>query len=250
MEYCGDVTLERIFKSAPQNQIENYYINAIDLLLALQLSPVNSSCIVSTRAFDRQKFLFEHEFHFCLQLITNYYNHTLAASEKMIFDVLAKTLVDELSRQPFVFVHRDFQSSNLLVNNQEELIVIDFQDARMGTAMYDLVSLVEDVYVLLQPELKRKIIEYYRVSAQQKSLSIPIHEFSWIYDLAVIQRKLHDAGAFVYCFENFGNNKYMLYIEPVVQQALEVMSKYPIFARPYELLTMLSHASAAKKQNR
>jgi hypothetical protein len=42
-----------------------------------------------------------------------------------------------------------------------EQIVIDFQDARMGTPLYDLVSLLEDCYYQINEANKKELIEYY-----------------------------------------------------------------------------------------
>ena len=42
--------------------------------------------------------------------------------------------------------HRDFHSRNLMPHGGE-LVWIDFQDARMGPATYDLASLLRDSYV-------------------------------------------------------------------------------------------------------
>jgi len=43
-------------------------------------------------------------------------------------------------------MHRDFQSKNLMIKN-EQIFVIDFQGARLGPPSYDLASLLFDPYV-------------------------------------------------------------------------------------------------------
>ncbi|MBL7994430.1 phosphotransferase [bacterium] len=247
LENCGNHTLEIWLKNAPHGMVERMYEGAIDLLLAVQTLPPDPSGVVSKRFFDKEKFRFEHDFHLCQKLITNYFGYTLSGSEKKILDQFYETISDELSTLPFVFVHRDFQSSNLIYK-KEELVIIDFQDARMGLALYDLVSLIEDVYVTLDKDLKNKLINYYKSAARSKHIPNPSDQnFSWIYDLTTVQRKLHDAGAFAFCFENFGNIKYLPYINTVFQHALDVMSRYTIFSEPYDLLTMISHANPTKK---
>ena len=60
----------------------------------------------------------------------------------------------ELKLKNDVFVHRDFHVSNLmLVNNQIGLI--DSQDALIGNKAYDLASLIDDVR-LKTPKLLKK----------------------------------------------------------------------------------------------
>ncbi|MBL7959498.1 phosphotransferase [bacterium] len=247
LENCGKQTLEILLRNAPHRMIERMYEGAIDLLLALQTLPPDPAGIVSKRLFDKEKFSFEFDFHVCQKLITNYFEHVLSDSEKYILQVFFETIIHELATQPLVFAHRDFQSSNLILK-ENDLVLLDFQDARMGLALYDLVSLVEDVYVTLETDLKNEVISYYKYAARSKHIPIPSDaNFSWIYDLTTLQRKLHDAGAFVFCFENFGNIKYLPYINSVFQHALDVMSRYTIFSEPYDLLTMISHANRTKK---
>lgn len=246
MEDCGNCTLETAVTAVSQADIYDYYKRAIDLLLTIQTSAPMRSSIVSTRFFDKAKFVFEYDFHVREKLIQNYFKHRILDTDKKILDVLFDPIIQELSAQPFVMVHRDFQSSNLLLMNRE-LVIIDYQDARMGLALYDLVSLIEDVYVHLPLNLKSSLIEYYIDSALRLHIPIPSKDsFYWIYDLTTIQRKLHDAGAFAFCFENFANVKYLAYIDTVFQQALDVISRYTIFDSPYELLTMISHADRTK----
>ena len=57
-----------------------------------------------------------------------------------------------LAGQPRVLVHRDYHSRNLMVAG-ERLGVIDFQDALMGPATYDLASLLRDAYIALDEAL-------------------------------------------------------------------------------------------------
>ena len=45
-------------------------------------------------------------------------------------------------RGPRVLCHRDFHSFNLIIDPRRRFRIIDHQDARMGPASYDLVSLL------------------------------------------------------------------------------------------------------------
>ena len=55
---------------------------------------------------------------------------------------------EHLAGQPRVFTHRDYHSRNLMADGLR-LGVIDFQDALMGPATYDLASLLRDAYIAL-----------------------------------------------------------------------------------------------------
>lgn len=250
IEDCGEITLERLAKDSSDTDTEKIYLRILDILLSIQSCTSDFSSVVSTRFFDREKFLFEYDFHICGLLIKGFLQYSLTETEKNILDDFYLQLASELSELPHVMVHRDFQSSNLIYTNNS-WVVIDYQDARMGLAIYDLVSVIEDAYVNLAPQSKKRLCTYYLESARLKGLPVPPDDrFSRLYDLTIIQRKLHDAGAFFFCFQNFGNTKYLAYINHVLQQALDVMSRYGEFGRPVELLTMISHAYLTQKQTR
>jgi N-acetylmuramate 1-kinase len=63
---------------------------------------------------------------------------------KRTFAILANAAL----AQPQVIVHRDFHSRNLmLLVDEQEQGVIDFQDAVIGADTYDLISITRDAYV-------------------------------------------------------------------------------------------------------
>ncbi len=55
-------------------------------------------------------------------------------------------LIENVEAQPKVGMHRDYHSRNLMLQN-DQLKVIDFQDAVLGPVTYDAVSLLRDCYV-------------------------------------------------------------------------------------------------------
>jgi aminoglycoside/choline kinase family phosphotransferase len=56
-------------------------------------------------------------------------------------------LVQSALEQPVVFVHRDYHSRTLMVTQNNNPGILDFQDAVIGPVTYDLVSLLRDCYV-------------------------------------------------------------------------------------------------------
>ena len=76
------------------------------------------------------------------------------------FKKIINNLTTKLKLKNKVFVHRDFHVSNLmLVNNQ--IGVIDSQDALIGNKAYDLASLIDDVRLKTSKSLKKKIYNFY-----------------------------------------------------------------------------------------
>ena len=56
------------------------------------------------------------------------------------------------------FIHRDFQSRNILVS-QGRIGVIDWQGGRLGPLEYDLASLLIDPYVSIPHPVRDKIFQ-------------------------------------------------------------------------------------------
>lgn len=237
MEDCGERSLDRVLSSGDTDK-ETLYRAAIALLLTIQKLKPLPDCIASQRYFDTEKFMFEFDFHILQNVIGKYFNHDLGKEEAEILKTDYQHIAYTLSSQVNVFVHRDFQSSNLLLNDRGGLTVVDFQDARMGVPLYDLVSLLEDAYVSLTPGQKERLIRYYLSHADESIIPPALREqFQKVYDWTLIQRKWHDAGAFVFCFENVGNKKYLPYIPKAVERALSVMKRYDVFSRSHRILS-------------
>ena len=72
-------------------------------------------------------------------------------------------LIEALASEPRVLCHRDYHSRNLMLHD-EQLYIIDFQDARMGPDTYDLVSLLRDSYVDLPEQTVDELIAYFLAS--------------------------------------------------------------------------------------
>jgi hypothetical protein len=94
-----------------------------------------------------------------------------------------------------------------------EKIIIDFQDARMGIPQYDLVSLLEDCYYKVNGENKVKLIKYY-----YENLPESVHgqkDFSHFMELycdMLVQRVFKALGSFAYIYKTRKDERYLKYI--------------------------------------
>ena len=110
-----------------------------------------------------------------------------------------ETIAKELSAEPRGFTHRDYQSRNLMVLPSGEQAIIDFQDALLGPRQYDLVALLRDSYVELSPEFVEAMVRRYLARlAEEGGPRLDEHEFRETFDVLTVQRKLKDAGRFVF----------------------------------------------------
>jgi aminoglycoside/choline kinase family phosphotransferase len=103
--------------------------------------------------FDNKKLMWEVEF-----TLEHFYRQHLKReiSEKDLRTITRSfsEICDFLAEQPTVLTHRDFHSRNIMAvpgnGGEDRLVMIDFQDARMGPPQYDLASLLKDSYYQLE----------------------------------------------------------------------------------------------------
>ena len=94
------------------------------------------------------------------------------------------------------FLFRDFQSRNIIVNN-DEVYFVDFQGGMQGGLSYDVASLLWQAKAELSNEWKEQLVKYY-IDEVQKLLPTPMDEakFSNQYNGFVLLRLLQVLGAY------------------------------------------------------
>ena len=107
------------------------------------------------------------------------------------FRKITRKLASNLKLNNNVFVHRDFHISNLMLANNQ-IGVIDSQDALIGNKAYDLASLIDDVRLETSTNLKNKIYNFY-IKKQKK---LDIHKFKNDFEILSILRNLKIIGIF------------------------------------------------------
>ena len=101
----------------------------------------------------------------------------------------------EVLRQPQgYFVHRDFHSRNIMFAGQGKVYVIDYQDALIGSIMYDLASLLNDVYVKFDREKIVELVLEFKILKGIKNISD--ETFIRWFDFMAMQRHIKILGIF------------------------------------------------------
>ena len=193
LEDLGDRTLHKALAETPLESWVAPYERAIDLLVAVheRCAELPESSIVRRRLFNRELLAWELD-HFRRWGLEALFDERSAA-ERLVLREAFESIVDAIEAMPLGFVHRDYQSKNLMVSPSEELTLIDFQDALVGPRAYDLVALLCDSYVSIEPSLQLAMIDRY---AALRCIDVDAlrAEFRWL----TLHRKLKDAGRFVF----------------------------------------------------
>lgn len=222
LEDCGDTTLEKLLPQAPVQEKEKWYQQAIDLLVELQdcTTTNQSDCIALQRSFDET--LFNWEFNHFLQYGMEARGIKLTEEDRRVFIQQTRFVTFALCRLPQVFTHRDFQSRNLMVQGGR-LRLLDFQDALLGPAQYDLVALLRDSYVTLDSTTVEALVNYYLGRRPAVDRDLFKKMFHWI----TIQRKLKDAGRFVYMDRVKKNPSFLKFIPASLAYVQEALERQP-----------------------
>lgn len=193
LEDLGDTTFEQGLGRVPSSEWGDLYARAIDLLADLheRCGDLPATSIVSKRRFDRDLLQWELE-HFREWGLEGLWG-PLDGRQSETLSRAFSNIVLEIEAMPYGFVHRDYQSKNLMLGPGGALTLIDFQDALLGPRAYDLVALLCDSYVPIGLELQESMIERY-AALRRIDPSILRTEF-W---LVALHRKLKDAGRFIF----------------------------------------------------
>ncbi|MDT0603149.1 aminoglycoside phosphotransferase family protein [Thalassotalea castellviae] len=137
-------------------------------------------------------------------------------------------LISNALEQPQVVMHRDFHSRNLmLVDN--ELAVIDFQDAVIGPITYDVVSLLRDCYVKWPREQIMPLLDYFvgRMSSQFSLQHINAQQWQQWFDLMGLQRHIKASGIFARLYHRDDKPSYLSDIPLTLSYIVDISAQYP-----------------------
>lgn len=129
-------------------------------------------------------------------------------AEIAVWEAAKRTIVEHVARFPYVVVHRDYQSRNLM-RHRGRLYLIDFQDALFGPATYDLVALLRDSYIDLDEASVETLLESYLQRLRPHDLPLGSDELRELFWWNAVQRKLKDSGRFVFIERVRGNPWFM-----------------------------------------
>ncbi|MBC7693402.1 MAG: phosphotransferase [Methylotenera sp.] len=247
LEDLGDVTLLRRLQNVSNPDVERHlYERVIDQLVNLQFhaSPRQGSKPIDAfkLRFDHEKLMWEMN-HTIEHFYKQYLGREIKPHDLKVMEEGLSEICHILANQPVVFTHRDFHSRNVMVmppeegTNNDRLVMIDFQDARMGPAQYDLASLLKDSYYQLDEGQIKSLVNYYIARWEGVSQQTLDHtEFFRVFDLMSVQRNFKAIGSFASFMNRRGNPSYLKYIGNTFENIRRTLLKYPEYSELREVL--------------
>lgn len=223
VEDLGETLAERL-EHAPGERAALYRSAVVELAQAqLALAELPADSIVRTRGFDAELLTWEVE-HF-REWGVEALGVTLSDAELSAFARATSYLVETIGGFAQGFAHRDYQSRNLLPQPDGRIAWIDFQDALLGPRAYDLVALLCDSYQNLdQAFVAARLAEFAGARGLSASDATALR---FEFDVITVQRKLKDAGRFVFFERTRGDASYLKFFVPTLELVRGALLRLP-----------------------
>lgn len=247
LEDLGGTDFDQWVSSDSSLRVDRYRM-ALDVLLRFNEVTVSAESLPATieaRTFGRELLRWELD-HYVEWRVECELGRKVDASEREKLNQGFDGLVDQLVGIPVRPMHRDYQSHNIMVTGDDEprLVLLDFQDAMMGPAIYDSVALLRDSYVVLDQSELSALVAYYaerRAALPDLGAATSSDVSRWFY-LQTVQRKLKDAGRFVYIDRVKKNPAFLRYIPDSLAYVRAALAGLPGLGELHSILAELDPA--------
>jgi N-acetylmuramate 1-kinase len=214
MEDLGEV---RVADGEPPGPIATRYEAAVDALISLHRRRLPETLSLAPRLnyrlprYDTDAFLIEAE------LLLDWYLPCHAAppsdDARDLFGALWREALQPALDAPTTWVLRDYHSPNLLwLEDRTEIArvgVLDFQDALIGPAAYDVASLLQDARVDVPEDLEVALLSRYVRARLRDDHNFDTAGFTRLYATLAAQRATKVLGIFARLDRRDGKPQYL-----------------------------------------
>ena len=238
-EDLGNRQLCQVFQEVTEDEREALLEQAIEIIARIQGATqmaFERDSIASRLAFDEAKLTWEFNF-FLEHYFGSYRKEELTPGQTSELKAELNSIAAELAAVPRVLCHRDYHTANLMLDKSGSVRVVDHQDARMGPASYDLVSLLLDRQPATPSLAEVRAHRLFFLETRRRYGLEPIDpdDFSREFRLMTIQRGLKAVGTFSCQTAVYGRGAfYERHIQPtfqIVLQAAEWLERFPVLQR-------------------
>lgn len=212
------------------------YIDAIDALVQVQVHSAPAVLPEYDRALLLRELMLFPEWYIGKHLGLTMTEKQTATLNKIFDALLANNLA-----QAQVYVHRDYHSRNLMVLQNGNPGILDFQDAVYGPITYDLASLLRDAYIQWDEEVVLDWAIRYWERAKRAGLPVnpDIDSFYRDFEYMGLQRHLKVLGIFARLYHRDGKDAYLKDLPLVMEYTRKAAHRYKELAPLVRLLDEL-----------
>jgi tRNA threonylcarbamoyl adenosine modification protein YjeE len=218
--------------------VEERYTAAVDVLSALHRSPLPDTLPVAPSVAHRLPRYDVGALTIEIELLLDWYlpqqGAALPEEARAEFAALWSEALAAALAAPSTWVLRDYHSPNLLWLPTREGIarvgLLDFQDALMGPAAYDMVSLLQDARVDVAETLEDALVSRYMKARRAADRAFDFGQFGELYALMGAQRATKVLGIFARLARRDGKPQYLRH-QPRVWRNLRRSLAHPSLRR-------------------
>jgi tRNA threonylcarbamoyl adenosine modification protein YjeE len=195
--------------------------------------PVTEEYEYPLPAYDLEALLIE------VELLADWYvphivGSQLSGSARAEFVNLWSDLLTDIVMGPTTWTLRDYHSPNLIWMPEREGLqrvgLIDFQDAVLGPASYDVASLLQDARVTVPPDLELRLIGLYARDRRAAEPDFDVADFARSYAIMGAQRATKILGIFARLDRRDGKPHYLKHL-PRIETYLSRNLAHPALGR-------------------
>lgn len=222
MEDLGEIDLWHYREATWETRRKYYFktLNTIRKLHAFRQENLLYTSVPMAEAFGPALYCWEHNY-FLQNFVQAFCRIKMEASDTKALQEELALLVDDLAKVTPCLIHRDLQSQNVMICDDEP-VLIDFQGMRYGNPFYDLGSLLYDPYVPFTDGEREELLNYYyNISAPGYDL----RTFQKMFRNASVQRLMQALGA--YGFLGLKNNhpEFLVHIPSGMKNLVNAMNE-------------------------
>ncbi|MDF1851091.1 MAG: phosphotransferase [Verrucomicrobiales bacterium] len=168
-------------------------------------------------SFDEALYEWEQQYfakHFLAELPHSPGSSFLAAPEMV-------ALRRDLAKLPRALVHRDFQSTNVMLQGNDAFL-IDYQGLRWGLPEYDLASLIYDPYTDFTPEQQSSLIDFYGTLSGVTNTAEETEAYHRRLHHCAMQRLMQALGAYGFLSRVKGKTEFLQHIPAGTRRLSEI----------------------------
>ncbi len=204
---------------------DKLYGDAINTLLKMQTADIQNLPEYDEALLQQEMQLMPEWF------LQKHLGITPSDEQQKTIDRILMVITAAVLQQPQVFVHRDYHSRNLMILEEGNPGVIDYQDAVLGPITYDLVSLLRDCYIRWPNEkISKWVLINYKKQAEEAGLLSKVQDSTFIqwFDYMGLQRHIKVLGIFARLNHRDGKDNYLDDLPLTLHYVMEVANKYPL----------------------
>ncbi|MCG6933350.1 MAG: phosphotransferase [Gallionella sp.] len=219
----GNTTYLQALAGAGTGTARSLYGDATDALINIQLASRDNELPPYNEALLMREMRLFPDWYIARHLGVTLNDALMAKLETVFARIIANNLA-----QPRVYVHRDYHSRNLMMLEQNNPGILDFQDAVYGPITYDLVSLFKDAYIRWEEaDVIDWLIRYWE---KARKAGLPVHDdfsaFYRDYEWMGVQRHLKVLGIFARLYHRDGKDGYLKDLPLVMSYLRAACTRY------------------------